>query len=256
MSNLLQLQTMFQNYLLSGQSDIATCIIQSEKVSATKRLDIYLDAYQARLMECLTSNYPVFKHYVGLELFEEIGTAYLKKYPSSFRSIRWFGDNFSSYLQEHYKEQPQLCEFAQFEWALTLAFDAPDTALFTIEEMAAISPEYWGELVFIPHPSLQQLQCHWNVVPIWQALAKEQQSEALTTYDQPISWIVWRSDYASRFCSLNDDEAWAMKAMMQGTSFGDICSGLCEWYSEEEVGLQAASLLKKWIQLGLLAGHQ
>jgi hypothetical protein len=41
--------------------------------------------------------------------------------------------------------------------------------------------------------------------------------------------------------------------MLCERSFGDICEGLCQWVSEEEAGQRAASLLKTWIQLGLLA---
>ncbi|WED43586.1 DNA-binding domain-containing protein [Legionella cardiaca] len=251
MNKLLDLQEQFQNYLLNGQSNIKQGIVDSEKIPATLRLNIYLDAYRTRLLECLANNYPVFKNYVGSESFYEMGNDYLEKNPSSYRSIRWFGDNFSHYLKT--QEKHALAELAEFEWGLTLAFDAADAPVLTIEEMAAISPDCWANMTFTPHPSLQQVHFYWNIVPIWQAVANEQQPENLIENTKSVSWVIWRSNYLSRFYSLTEDEAWAINAMLQGASFGEICAGLCEWFSEEEVGLQAASLLKSWIQSGLIA---
>ncbi|KTC84844.1 DNA-binding domain-containing protein [Legionella brunensis] len=251
MNNLFRLQEMFQNYLLTNQTNIEQYIIASEKVSAAVRLDIYLDAYRARLLECLASNFPVFKKYVGDEAFHTIGSAYLEKHPSPYRSIRWFGDNFSDYLSS--QQEPCLAELAQFEWCLALAFDAADAQTLTIEDIASISPECWANMTFLPHPSLQQTHFHWNIVPIWQAISNEQLPENPIEHSQPLSWVIWRSNYVSRFYSLAEDESWAMTRMIQGASFGEICAGLCTWYDEQEVGMRAASLLKSWIQSGLLS---
>ncbi|KTD24721.1 Uncharacterized protein conserved in bacteria [Legionella lansingensis] len=253
MTALLNLQNMFQAYLLNGQPTIENHVIHSAKVSAAKRLDIYGDAYRSRLLECLASNYPVFKRYIGPELFEEIGNTYIEQYPSSYRSIRWYGDNFSHYLEQNQpKTHSYLAELAHFEWCLNLAFDAADADVLTVQEMAAVPPESWADMTFTLHPSLQQLNFFWNVAPIWQAVANEQVPDKPVRNAKQKSWGVWRSNYTSRFYSLADDEAWALAATMRGANFGEICTGLCEWLNEEEVGLRAASLLKGWIELGLI----
>ncbi|ASQ45224.1 HvfC/BufC N-terminal domain-containing protein [Legionella clemsonensis] len=251
MNTLFHLQEMFQNYLLSGSKAIEQAVVDSEKVSAAKRLNIYRNAYYIRLLECLASNFPMLREYVGLEAFQEIGRAYLEKNPSSYRSIRWFGDSFSTYLKSI--EEDCLAELAQFEWSLTLAFDAADARVVTIEEMANVAPEHWATMTFAPHPSLQQKHFYWNIVPIWQAIANDQPLPKPVKKAEAITWVVWRSNYRSRFYSLAEDECWAMRAMIQGANFGEICTGLGEWHDEEQVGMQAASLLKSWIQSELLS---
>ncbi|CEK11447.1 HvfC/BufC N-terminal domain-containing protein [Legionella hackeliae] len=251
MNTLFSLQEMFQNYLLSDSKIIEQHIVNSEKISAAKRLDIYRDAYRIRLIECLASNYPTLKTYIGFKVFQTIGNAYLEKNPSSYRSIRWFGDNFSSFLKE--LAEDCLAELAQFEWCLSVAFDAADAKIVTMEEMTRVSPSSWANMRFLPHPSLQQECFYWNIVPIWQAIANQQTPPEPNKKLQPVSWVIWRSNYMSRFYSLAADESWALNAMIQGANFGEICAGLCEWHDEEQVGMQAASLLKGWIQSELLS---
>ena len=65
-------------------------------------------------------------------------------------------------------------------------------------------------------------------------------------------WVLWRHAYLNRFYLLPEDEAWAMDAWLEGRPFGELCEGLCQWHAEEAVGPRAASLLKNWIQSGLV----
>lgn len=253
MPDLLNLQCQFQNYLLANQMAVQQSIVNTEKVSALKRLNIYQDAYRARLLETLASNYPILNRYLGCQAFQKIGDAYIDQYPSPFRSIRWFGDKLPDYLKEDEENSyPYLSELAQFEWTLTLAFDAADEELVALEQMATIPPESWAKMRFITHPSVHCMHFNWNIVAIWQALSKEETPPDPVKSEQPMPWLIWRYDYKSRFSSLVEDEAWAINTLQQGASFGELCAGLCEWVSEEEVGLRAASLLKGWIQSDLL----
>lgn len=253
MSTLFDLQEKFQHYLLTDQHDIQQSVISTSKVPALKRLSIYKEAYEARLLECLGSNFPCLMSYLGHEKFNELGLAYIHKYPSNYRSVRWFGDKFPDYLKEFKFDAAYLSEFAEFEWKMTLAFDAPDTNVFKVEQMSAIPGDAWGNMVLIPHPSLQRMTFYWNVVPLWQTIANNTNTEPLVRSSEPVTWVLWRSDYINRFYSLAHDEAWAMDAMITGATFSELCEGLCQWLPEEKVVLRVASLLKKWIQSGLLA---
>lgn len=255
MTDLHCLQDRLQNYLLNGQIDIQTSIVASDKVPVAKRLSIYGDAYRLRLLEALASNYPIFKRHVGEDAYQKIGENYINKHPSCYRSIRWFGDKFAEYLAgDETNNHPYLAELAQFEWHMTLAFDAADAKVVSLEDMATIPAESWATMQFLPHPSVHRLNFFWNVVPLWQALANDQPfTEKLVNNSKQLPWVVWRNGYTIRFYALSEDEAWALDALLQGLSFSELCAGLCEWIEEQDVGMRAASLLKNWIQSGLLA---
>ncbi|KTD31873.1 DUF2063 domain-containing protein [Legionella maceachernii] len=251
MTDLLHLQDQFQSYLLKGQSAIPQWIVATEKVSIEQRLAIYLDSYRYRLLESLAANFPVLELYLGRDEFYKLGENYITHHPSSYRSIRWYGDQFAEYLKRNSK--PYLAELAEFEWKMTLSFDAADEGVLKIEQMASVPPEAWPHLRFRPHASLQRMDFAWDVVKIWEAISNEQSPAPPMKSADIIPWVLWRNEYLNRFYSLGEEEAWALDALIRGATFGELCEGLCKWLEEAEVGLRAASLLKGWIQSGLLA---
>ncbi len=255
MSELVQLQTLFQEYLFLVNEAIQATIVATEKVSVETRLAIYKNAYYARLLEALETTYPILKKYVGEEVFETIAYAYIHHHHSPYRSIRWFGDQLAIFLSEEadYRNSPHLSELAKFEWEMTLVFDAANADVISVEEIGKIPPDQWEDMQFKIHPSIHFLQLNWNVVAIWEALSEDKTPVAPVESESSVCWILWRKALVSRFCSLPEEEAWAMHALASGKSFGEICEGLCQWYSEEDAPLHAASLLKGWITAGLIS---
>jgi hypothetical protein len=255
MNELLTIQEQFQNYLMHPEEGKLAFIDNTKKISAKERLAIYSYAYKSRLTECLEDNFPVLNTYLGAKQFEEVACAYLDRYPSTYRSIRWFGDQLSDFLSDcsPYNEYPYLAELAQFEWRMRLVFDAKDNNILHIEEVAQIPPESWVDMYFETHPTVNRLDMSWNVVQIWQDIMDGHAPiEALHSATKT-SWVLWRRDLLNRFCSLSEDEAWAIDTMMNGLSFGEICAGLCQWFDEHNAALRAASLLKGWINSGLIS---
>jgi len=254
MTELSRLQDQFQEFLLSGALGIHESIMQTDSVSVDTRLTIYRDAYRLRLIESLTANFPALYAYLGAEEFNQLSSDYISKHPSSYRSIRWYGDSLSDFLKTYYPKNQQLAELADFEWKMTLAFDAADVPLVTVEDMAAVAPDAWAKLQFILHPSVQRINYFWNVVALWQALVHDQELPALAHSLEKTAWVLWRStDYTIQFCSLSQEEAWALDALFQGLSFGELCEGLCQWIEAEEVAMKAAAFLKGWIQNKMLS---
>jgi hypothetical protein len=256
MSTLLTSQNDFQDFLLDGNSDILKQILSTEKISGESRLQIYAEAYRARLHEALAYNYPGLHKYLGDEAFYLLAEAYLKNHPSNFRSIRWFGNQLDIFLQNHadYLDNPHWAEMAKFEWSMTLAFDAADSSILGIDDILQIPPSAWSHMQFHVHPSLQLINLSWNVISIWQALIDETETlPQLLHSDIKTTWIVWRKNFMTQFYALTTEETWALEALANRTSFGDICQGLCQWISEEQAGTQAASLLKSWVEAGLLS---
>ncbi len=254
MSGLQRLQNQFQDYLLNSNPHFQNSIVTTKKVPAETRLAIYANAYRSRLIEALAANYPVIQVYLGCDQFEELGQAYLNAYPSSFRSIRWFGDQLANFLNEHpdYKAFPYLAELAQFEWTLTLVFDATDSVVLQMEEMGNIPSDAWVDMRLQAHPSVHRLHSSWNVVQIWQAISDDKTPPDPIQNSVPIHWVLWRKELTNHFCSLTEDEAWAINIIINGATFSELCEGLCQWVDEEEAGLRAASLLKGWISEGLI----
>lgn len=255
MSNLSDLQEEFQNYILQSDAAIFQQVISTEKISADFRLAIYKNAYYSRLVEALSANYPILQIFLGYEEFEKLASSYIKTYPSFYRSIRWFGDQLENFISQHpdYQQFAFLSELAKIEWTMTLVFDAADSPVVVSEMMMHIPPEEWETMRFRAHPSAHLVSLSWNVIPIWLALSHNEKPPEPVLSEDPVCWMFWRQDLVNQFCSLSSDEAYAINAMLQGSTFGEICEGLCQWVDVQNAAMCAASFLKGWIASGLIS---
>lgn len=252
MKELLKIQDQFQAYLLNENPEIESAIVSTEKVSIETRLMIYGNAYRLRLLEVLESSFPVLKKLMGDEDFYQLGHEYIDSYPSTYRSIRWFGDELAAFLQENYSDQPWFAELAAVEWTMSLVFDAADGAILTVNDIAQLSADSWESLQIQFVPSVHRLNVCWNVFPIWQALSEDQQAPELTSSLAPMQWVLWRNELINHYASQAEDQACVMNKIMDGARFGEVCESLCEWMDEEQAVMRAATLLRGWVDSGMI----
>jgi hypothetical protein len=250
-----ELQEQLQSHLLNGDPRIVQRIVSTPRVNAPARLAIYSDAYRLRLLEALRVDFPALQTLAGDAEFERIGRAYLDAHPSGHFSIRYFGQHLSAFLQtdDRWREQPVYAEMAAFEWALGLSFDAADSPLIGVEDVAAIPPGAWAHMRLELHPSLQRLDLLWNVPGLWKAIDEELPPQAPAAADQPLAWVIWRRELKTYFRSASVDEACALDLLRQGECFATLCEGLCEWVDETQAAAQAAIYLRRWVQDGLVS---
>lgn len=248
------LQTDFQQYLLEGKGRFAEEVRGDERLDAGARLGIYFDAYRLRLIEALETDFIALRALLGCEQFESVCRAYIDAHPSDHFSLRHFGRHMARLLADTapWREEPYLAELAVFEWALVNAFDAADSPVARTEDMAAVDPARWPELILRPHASVQRLNLSWNVPDIWSAAKKDGPPPAAHREPHPVGWVVWRQGLQNYYRSLTVDEAVALDSLLRGENFGAICEGLCEWVDAGNVATHAAMLLKGWLNDSLI----
>lgn len=256
-SQLAKLQADFQAYLVDEQAlaefnnhGITISIISDAKVGIKRRLGIYYDAYRLRIIEALANSYPKLKDLLGDDLFDATARSYINAYPSMVRNMRWVGDSMQTHLINTLPQHPIAAEMAAFEWALGLAFDAEDAPVLSLQDLAAIAPENWGDLHFKFHPAVQLLNPKYNVLLIWQALNIGETPPKATQINEPC--VVWREDLNAHYRSLEHAEYAAIESVILGTSFGELCESLQENASEDEATMQAAQYLSSWLNGGLI----
>jgi hypothetical protein len=254
-SALSRLQRDFQDYVYQGTERIHSRVLGTEKAGTEVRLEIYRDAYRLRLLECLENDYPALECLAGDQEWERLARAFIESHPSRYFNVRWYGDEMAEFLKTTapWRERPALSEMAEFEWAMTLAFDAQDASVLKVDDIAAVPAARWPKFRFAPHPSLQRLSLEWNVPAFWRAVDMGKRPPRMKRAKAPVEWLLWRHELQIYFRSLNTDEASALDALRAGESFAEICAGLCQWHDEESVAVQAAALLKGWVTEGLIA---
>lgn len=257
MSHLADIQAGFQAYLIGNEKSTSFInqIVNDEKVGAVKRLGIYYEAYRLRIIEALTNVYPNLKLLLGDAYFDQAARGYIDAYPSTYRNMRWVGDQMALHLEKTLPEHPIAAEMATFEWALGLAFDAEDAPVLQLQDLATVPPGEWAQLTFKFHPSMEILELNWNVVEMWQALDSEDSPPAVIPLKGHC--LVWRHLTDAYFRLLEDAELDAIHMVMNGGSFGEMCELLQQDNVGEQAAMnQAAQYLSQWINEELLSTCQ
>ena len=251
MSSLQHLQSGFQDYVL-GDGTVApaldAAVRRQRGLGKSERLAIYHNAYRARMREALNEAYERSWTYMGDELFAELADAYLAEHVSTFRNLRWFGDRFAGFVRHQLPEHQCVAELAAFEWALGLAFDAPDAELAGVDHFRALAPEAWAGLVLKLQPSVQLLRMEFNSVALWQALGEGVEPPPVERLPAPCTWLVWRKDNQPHFRSLDAFESEALAALAAGSSFGEMC----ELGSGADAAMRMGRCLQEWMGQSLL----
>lgn len=258
MSAFARLQQDFQDYVLGRGQRVLSEVQASSRREAAARIDVYARAYELRLLEVLRADFPALHSLAGDDAFEALGRAYIRAHPSDSPNARWFGNRFADFIaaNDASPSSDVMAEMARFEWAIGLAFDAPDRSPLSLEELAGIPPDRFADVTFAIHPSTQRLDLAWNVPAFWKAVDAKIDPPSLAATRAPVQWIVWRPQLATYFRSLEADEGCALDAVAGGDSFGSVCESLVAVMRPEEVPPRAAQLVRRWTEEGLLAGTE
>ena len=249
------LQNQLQSYILNGSGDILPAIVDGPRLDAKSRLDVYANGYQLRLIEVLDADYPGLHVLSGDDLFDQLARAYIAVHPSELPNARWFGVHLPQFLASDaaFSAQTVLAEMASFEWSMNLAFDSADDPVLDITKLASLPVEAWSNLGFQLHSSLQRVELAWNVPAFWQAVTGEENPPMPVQASISVPWIVWRRELTTYFRSLETDEAAALEILRGGGNFATMCEVLCAWHEPEQVPTIAMTLLKGWINEGLIS---
>lgn len=250
-------QRAFQAHLETGDDAVAASIVGDARADADTRLEVYYQAYRLRLVEVLQNDFTGVHALLGDDAFRAMVLAYVAAHPSEHPSVRWFGRHLAEFLDRSgHAEHAVLAEMARFEWSWAHAFDAADAAVAGLDAMAGIPAESWAGLRVQFHPSLQRQDLRYNVPALFDAATREAEAPAVAEEADAVPWILWRRELRVHWRSLEPDEAWALDAAADGQTFGHLCAGLCQWHAPDAVPLRGASLLRTWLEEGLISDVQ
>ena len=236
-----QLQTLFQARLLSADGGLL-----SHLGNGGRFVGVYDHAYMARLNEVMAEDYPVTRTVMGEDSFALAATAYLVANPSTRPSIRWIGQGFAGWLDD-----PALADLARFEWALGLAFDAPDDTILSESELATVLPDLWPVLSFDLHPSLSLIALSWDVAPVWQGAA-----DRPSLLETPMELAVWRdpTSLTVRYRAMDAAEAVLARLMRDGADFAALCETAAKFHDPQDAAWWVVGLIRTWLSAGWLSG--
>jgi hypothetical protein len=256
MKSLKEIQDEFQRGILAGDDAILAEVNDSGKEGRKVLFGVYRNGYVARLAEILGEDYEQVHAYLGDRAFANLVRAYIAGNPSDQRSARWFGRHMPAFIAKSrtFADHPEVAELASLEKTLADAFDGPDAETLKLSDLVEVPPDAWPGLVFERHPTTIRLTFATNAAEIWTALKNEAPPPKPARLPDPQALLVWRDGFMAHFKPLSTEEAMMWDEATKGVRFSVLCEMVATFAGEDQAELRAASYLKGWIDLGMLAG--
>ncbi len=245
-----------------SRNDLEHMVTRSEKVSAHDRMNIYANAYYARLIECLGESYPVMKRTLGEEAFNGFCFAYLQEYPSTSYTLGHLGDNFERFLTDTRPDadDPQLgwpdllIDLARLEWTILQVFDGPGiekTTTLQLTDLQAIKPDQWLSVKLQLVPCLELLALHY---PLNEYYTDARQQSDDTKIDIPEAkqtfLAITRRDYIVRRHEISSVQYILLSALKSGHTLGDALERAAARSSlnDEALANELQHWFREWVE--------
>lgn len=231
-----------------GTVRAADIVTSGPRLSAIERLGIYHHAYRARLVECLTDDYPALRHALGEALFERLGHEYVALHPSTSFSLNFFG----ALLPQFCRRRPEpwgefASELASLEWAIVEVIHAPASGRLDAQALGQIAPEDWSARRLVPSTALRILRSRHPVNEYYQAFRDGVERDAPPPGAETVTAVsradmtVWRNQIAPPIVPVFD-------ALLEGASLGDALAKAVA--AESEI----ATAFRDWMSTGIFVG--
>lgn len=255
MIGLAETQRAFQAQILTEDAPLPAAWDSPRMLSG---LDVYRNAYRARLISALRTSYERVWTWIGDEAFDAAAAHHLILNPPKSWTLDDAGLGFDATLAELFPDDPEVSELAWLEWTMQTAFTAPDSEALNAASFAARTTDFseddWAALRLSLVPSLVVHTIHTRCADIWRAIAAQGEAPDPVLLDTSATLIVWRDGLQPRFRVLVEAEAQALSALREGRTLGDICESLIPFHGEEAAAAQAGAMLGRWIGDGMIAG--
>lgn len=254
MSDFARQQAEFQRGILDGNDAVLAEILDSPREKRDTLFGVYRYAYGSRLVDAMRNDHELLHLYLGDEMFDEMGHAYVKAHPSEHPNLRWFSQGLPGFLKstEPYSNYPVLSDLASLEKTLNDAFDATEAPVVELSAMAGFSPDAWPDLEFVPHPSAARIDLATNASAVWLALKNEETPPDAEILEEPARLLIWRQDTTPMFRELPAEEAMMWDEAAKGVPFGVLCEMLATYDDPDGAAARGAGYLHNWITSQLL----
>lgn len=216
---------------------VEAVITPSEKRTSLQRLQVYGNAYFARLVECMREQFPALAATLGQELFDGFALDYLDKRPSTSYTLSRLADQFVPHLEATRPasdgDQPGWADFlidlASLEWSIAQTFDGPgaeQTGVLSPDDLAQVSAAEWPRCKLVAAPCLS---LHAYRFPVNDYFTEFRADRPLNIPAAEASWVALsRRNYVVRRIPLEESEFLLLRSLMAGDDVSDAIERVAE----------------------------
>jgi hypothetical protein len=244
---------------------LETVVNRSRNLTAEERLEIYVDAYHERLLECLAEEFAATRGALGDDLFHAVAFGYLESYPSRSYTLHALGANFPRYLDDtrlHERAYPADCpadwgeivvEMARFERLERDVFDGPGTEREgALDEQALSKMAADGTTLRFTPASCLRLCRFGHPVHEW-AKTFRRSGQMLPFESRPVRLAISRRDYVVEITELGPAEYELLSALVAGGTLAEALVAITASNAIDNSQLEFE--LRRWFASWVRAGY-
>jgi hypothetical protein len=245
--------------------ELESVIVPSRALDSASRLEIYVDAYHERLMECLRVEFEATRVAVGEDVFNALAFGYLQHYPSQSYTLNRLGERFARFLAEsqlHAQAAPPeagptwpqfVVELAQLERLTRDVFDAVGVEgqpPFDAGRLAELSADEWNRVRLVT-PACLRLARYDHPVHTF-ALAVREGETPVAPAPKATRLALNRRDYRVERFPQSAAQFELLSAVVAGSTLGESLRRLTEQSAlvPDDLPLNLRRWFADWIRAG------
>jgi len=267
-----------QEQLAVSVDQLEAVIPRSLACTSVERLAVYGNAFFARLIECLESEFPAVLNAVGRDAFRSFAGGYIQHSPPASYTLNQLGAKFPGYLQgtkpasgldrETSEWMDFVIDLAKLERLYSEVFDGPGeekAAPFTAETIQRVHPDRWGEVRIRTTSSLRLFTSGFPVHDDITAV-RHQAADHVSNPDEgfgvavpqrvPTWLIVSRRDYVVRRQPVSEMEWRLLSALQENQPLENAIESAMSGTTEpvEHITENLTEWFRRWTSTGILVG--
>lgn len=236
-------------------------LTRSSRLDAAGRFDVYRSGYRARLVECLTDDYPILARALGTDRFEALCLGYIERHPSTGPNLNFFGRHMAAFCREAADfddVRAFASELAALEWALVEVLHEEMTPPLDVAELAALPVEAWAGARLVKSAGLRLFRFRYPVNAYYQASrdAEDEPAEVAIPAEAPSAVAVYRKDLLLWRMNLTAPMMAVLEPIVAGKTIGDALGDLeatADAATLEAVGKSLMVWFREWVSAGFFS---
>lgn len=245
------------------QAGIDDLIVPSRNLSSQQRIEVYANAYYARLLECMRDEFPAMVALLGEDTFHAFAFDYLQSNPSSSYTLADLGKNFHRFLadsragdvgdagdddQTYYD---LIVDLALLERTYSEVFTGPgieNAESLSAEDLAKVPPESVGSLRLTPAPCVRLLCLTTRAHEYAIAVRKSPTHPPQLPDSEETFLVITRINYVVRTVMAEPEEYLLLQSLVENASLEQAIATVAEQSSldEEQMAEKLAVWFQKW----------
>lgn len=238
-----ELQRAFRGHILGGDSAALVAASVGERIPAAARLLVYRHHVFTSLEKALGATFATVRGVVGDDFFAGMARAYVLQSPPTGPVLSEYGAGFPTFVAAWPAASglPYLADVARLDWALNLAYTAPEEGVLTADQLAAVPPESLDTLRLALRAGVSLVRSVYPIDRIW-ALNRGGSFTVDLTQGGVVLLVFPRSDDAA-FVPLAEDAAALIVGIADGQRLGDAVQQAMQARPDLDVGAALGQLL-------------